>query len=436
MSNSIIKFQKGSLGTRFLNVLKSSNQWVHKTPERALEQAYQAALAIKTIEDQHFEGQKVSEAAPQYTPSVLECFIKDIEKHLNTIKFKLSEFKLTRNLDHSGDIEFIEKLKFIDEIVDRYQHNSSVSNPLVYSDSSGLTSVKRLNNGKSTDPSGLSPLDFVEVESSGEMFKGKKSGALPRSIGRTFKKIQTELDDESEERLMNSYRASRKKTKSAVNFLLMLILIPLLSQQISKNFIFIPLVEHYRQTHEVPLFLNSEMKEEALHELKSYEEELQMSSLLYKTPTLESEEMEKKMEEKAEEISKEFDHKSSEAISNIFADFVGLIAFTLVILLNQQGLIALKALLNTVMYDLSDSAKAFIIILLTDIFVGFHSPHGWEVLLEGFSSHLGIAPNRSFIFLFIATFPVILDTIMKYWIFRYLSRISPSAVATLRNMNE
>lgn len=436
MSNSIVKFQKGSLGARFLNVFKSSNQWLHKTPERALEQAYKAALAIKTIEDQHFGGQKVSEDAPQYTPSVLECFIKDVEKHLNTIKFKLNEFKLTRNLDHSGDIEFIEKLKFIDEIVDKYHSHSVSQDQSLSSNTYQFESVKRSNNGKPTNPSGLSPLDFVEVQASGEVFNGKKSGALPRSIGRTFKKIQTELDDSSEERLMNSYRASRKKTKLAINFILMLVLIPLLSQQLSKNFIFFPLVEHYRQTHEVPLFLNPEMKEEALHELKSYEEELQLTSLLYKTPTIEREEIEKKMEEKAEEIYQNFNHKSSEAISNLFADFFGLVAFALVIILNPQGLTALKSLLNTVMYDLSDSAKAFIIILITDIFVGFHSPHGWEVLLEGLSSHLGIAANRSFIFLFIATFPVILDTIMKYWIFRYLSRISPSAVATLRNMNE
>jgi hypothetical protein len=434
MSNSIIKVQKGSLGTRFSNVFKSSNQWFHKTPERALEQAYQAALAIKTIEDQRFGGRKVSEDAPQYSPSVLECFIKDVERHLNTIKFKLNEFKLTRILDNSGNIEFIDKLRFIDEVVDKYQYDSP-GFPLS-SDDSRFTSENKLNNGKSNDPSGLSPLDFVEVQASEEMFKGKKSGALPRSIGRTFQKIQTELDDGSEERLMNSYRASRKKTKSAINFLLLLILIPLLSQQLSKNFAFIPLVEHYRQTHEVALFLNPEMKEEALHELKSYQEELQMSSLLYKTPAIEAEEVEKKMAEKAEEIAQDFNHRSSEAISNIFADFVGLIAFALVIIFNRQGLASLKSLLDTVMYDLSDSAKAFIIILLTDIFVGFHSPHGWEVLLEGFSNHLGIAPNRSFIFLFIATFPVILDTIMKYWIFRYLSRISPSAVATLRNMNE
>ena len=96
----------------------------------------------------------------------------------------------------------------------------------------------------------------------------------------------------------------------------------------------------------------------------------------------------------------------------------------------------LKGFMDEIIYGLSDSAKAFIIILFTDMFVGFHSPHGWEVLLEGLSRHLGFAANREFIFLFIATFPVILDTVFKYWIFRYLNRISPSAVATYKNMNE
>nr|WP_298908966.1 hypothetical protein [uncultured Nostoc sp.] len=93
-------------------------------------------------------------------------------------------------------------------------------------------------------------------------------------------------------------------------------------------------------------------------------------------------------------------------------------------------------MLPTIVYGLSDSAKAFLIILFTDIFVGFHSPDGWEVLLEGLAEHLGLPASRNTIFFFIATFPVILNTIFKYWIFRYLSRLSPSALATLKEMDE
>jgi len=140
--------------------------------------------------------------------------------------------------------------------------------------------------------------------------------------------------------------------------------------------------------------------------------------------------------EKAKEIAEEFQHKSRDAIGNIFADLLGIGAFATVIITNKKGIIALKSLIDDIVYGLSDSAKAFIIILFTYVFVGFHSPHGWEVVLEGLASNLGIAANKSAISLFIATVPVFLDTVFKYWIFRYLSRISPSAVATLRNMNE
>ncbi len=170
--------------------------------------------------------------------------------------------------------------------------------------------------------------------------------------------------------------------------------------------------------------------------MQSFEEELKFDSLIKGSPQIAPELLEERLREKAKEIAEEFQHKSRDAIGNIFADLLGIGAFATVIVTNQKGIIALKSFIDDIVYGLSDSAKAFIIILFTDVFVGFHSPHGWEVVLEGLASHLGIAANKSAISLFIATVPVFLDTVFKYWIFRYLSRISPSAVATLRNMNE
>jgi hypothetical protein len=103
--------------------------------------------------------------------------------------------------------------------------------------------------------------------------------------------------------------------------------------------------------------------------------------------------------------------------------------------LGQRDIQVLKGFIDELVYGLSDSAKAFAIILFTDVFVGFHSPEGWTVLLGGVAHHLGLPAQENFIMLFIATFPVVLATIFKYWIFRYLNRVSPSSVATLRNMN-
>jgi hypothetical protein len=118
-----------------------------------------------------------------------------------------------------------------------------------------------------------------------------------------------------------------------------------------------------------------------------------------------------------------------------FLKFTLLLGFALVCVFGQRDLQVLRGFMDEVVYGLSDSAKAFAIILATDIFVGFHSPEGWTVLLDGIAHHLGLPAKQNFIMLFIATFPVVLATIFKYWIFRYLNRVSPSSVATLRNMN-
>ena len=133
--------------------------------------------------------------------------------------------------------------------------------------------------------------------------------------------------------------------------------------------------------------------------------------------------------------AEEADGEGLEATKNILADLAGLIGFTIVCVLGRRDLQVLRGFLDEVVYGLSDSAKAFAIILFTDIFVGFHSPEGWTVLLDGIAHHLGLPAEENFIMLFIATFPVVLATIFKYWIFRYLNRVSPSSVATLRGMN-
>jgi hypothetical protein len=142
------------------------------------------------------------------------------------------------------------------------------------------------------------------------------------------------------------------------------------------------------------------------------------------------------MKKKVSELVEEFRAESANAIKNIFADILSVGAFIWLVLVSKRDIAVLKDFIDQIVYGLSDSAKAFIIILFTDIFVGFHSPHGWEVLVTGISRHFGLPENHDFTFLFIATFPVILDTIFKYWIFRYLNKISPSAVATYRTMNE
>ena len=146
--------------------------------------------------------------------------------------------------------------------------------------------------------------------------------------------------------------------------------------------------------------------------------------------------IQEEIQEKTIELAIHYNQQSIIALTNLFGDFItfGIISF-LIIWMRPQ-IIILKSFLTESIYSLSDTTKSFLLILGTDLLVGFHSPRGWEIFLELILRHFGFPENQDFIYLFVATFPVLLDTVFKYWIFRYLNQISPSTVATYHSMIE
>lgn len=411
------------------NLWRYTFGWFSATPERALEAAYKAAQAIQTIELEHFNGNKISSDSANYTESVTMYWQKSLNNNLNIIRIRLTEFRISSSWIKISTQEILEKLKFIDSVINKYIQEEELIQSAPISKTSTPSQIER-------------PITTnLPIESKPENEKKpvrpmKKTGLFPRSIGRTFNRIRDDFSPKAEEQYVQKFRLSRKRTQAAVRFLLMLVFIPLLTHQIAKQFLVAPIVEHVQGENSPHIFLNTEMEDEALKELKMFRSEKKFESLVLKAPTLSPAQLDEKVKEKALEIAKEFRHKSNNAISNVFSDIFSLIAFAVVVATSKREIAILKIFIDDVVYGLSDSAKAFLIILFTDIFVGFHSPHGWEVILEGMAEHLGLPANHSAMSLFIATFPVVLDTVFKYWIFRYLSRLSPSALATLKEMNE
>jgi hypothetical protein len=446
---------------RIVKYLYSAYQWYRETPHRALEQAYDAALAIKAIEDEHFGGQKISARSGEYGHSTLSYFKSELQKYLKVIQTRMVEFNASRSflelpdrvgakpqagpspdrhqhglhLDNKERASLIfEKLEFIDGVIDKYINNSRLT-AIVPVVSSVNQQVKATNSSSQLDANKGSA-NSVKIHEGEVDIYSEEVNLLPRSLLGTLNRITKELDPEAEKEVVKNFRNSKVKTVISLRFILLLILVPLLTNQLSKNFIVGPVVDYFRAKENAPVFLNINLEEEAFQELERFEQHLNFEKLIGRAPSLSLEETEKKIAEKAVELAEEYRTESGGAIKNIFADLISCIAFAGIILTNKKEIEILKSFMDDVIYGLSDSAKAFVIILFTDMFVGFHSPHGWEVILEGVSRHLGLPENRQFIFLFIATFPVILDTVFKYWIFRYLNRSSPSAVATYKNMNE
>ncbi len=456
------------------------NRWVNKTPYRALEQAYEEILKIKAIEDEHFDGQTIVPGLKDYSENVYQYFRAQANQHLRVAKVRLTEFRTSQNflrltnpeafgfdartppdreaLDPDGVM--LEKLRFVDEAIARYSPYREISKSLVPLDSpnvpplnpkanalaggEALTPVPSRNSSRNAQRNSLrSPRSTAMASDNPPPSTPRRTervasqtSFVPRSILGTFDRLRRDLDPAAEQEVVQDFRLSRAKTALAARFLLILVIVPLLTHHLSKTFVVGPLVERFHAEQPVDAALSPHLEEEALEELGRYREHLEFLVLTHELPRLSPEDLDERMEVKAASLFEEFRGRATDAIKNVFADFLAAIAFAIILLISKPEIAILKSFMDELIYGLSDSAKAFIIILFTDIFVGFHSPHGWEVILEGVARHFGLPESREFIFLFIATFPVILDTVFKYWIFRYLNRISPSAVATYRNMNE
>lgn len=264
----------------------------------------------------------------------------------------------------------------------------------------------------------------------------EKTGIVPRSMNKLFNRFKQELNPNAEVEALEEFKVAKYQTSTSVRYIIVLLVTPILINQLSKIFILDPLINNLWNKNSLQIFLNPSQEERAFADLQRFEEKLHFEILIGKLDSSSIENVQQQMSDKALEIALEYSFESANAIKNILADFISIIIFISILIINKRQFSILKSFINESIYGLSDTAKAFLIILFTDIFVGFHSPHGWEIVIEVILRHFGLPESRDFIFIFISTFPVILDTIFKYWIFRYLNRISPSAVATYHNMNE
>ena len=153
-------------------------------------------------------------------------------------------------------------------------------------------------------------------------------------------------------------------------------------------------------------------------------------------PDFDKSDREEELREKAKELILEAGYESKEGLINILADLTALLAFAVIVYFRRRDCRIAVSFLSYNYSELNVITKVFIFILLTDMFVGFHSAEGWEVILNQTFEHFGLAENPNFNGLFIATIPVIMDSTFKLLIFNYFTRTSPASVAILEKMNQ
>lgn len=243
--------------------------------------------------------------------------------------------------------------------------------------------------------------------------------------------------------LLSTLTISRYQFLVALKSLLLLLILPLFLNSFGKYFFIRPAVEYSWNKQQNDIFLNVSQEKRAYHQIDNFGEKLYFESLIMPDSIFAERILskndhffEKEMQEKIASLAIQSNNESIDALTNFFSDLLTFISLWVLCILMKPQMIILKSFLIEFLYSFGDTTKSFLLLFFTDLLVGFHSSHGWEVLLERIMNHFGFPENEDFVFLFVATFPVLLDTVIKYWIFRYLNRISPSTVATYHTMIE
>lgn len=232
-------------------------------------------------------------------------------------------------------------------------------------------------------------------------------------------------------------RVFRYASFNSAKFLAVLILVPWALDFLVHDYVLMPFLDRYVKTTPLAaeiLDVRKHQKLEMAKELNTEKERYKFEVEIGKSPPISEEELYFELRHKALELRDEWRLINRSAFANIWSDMVFGISLFVLLYFNQNQVALLKFTGYKIINNVSDTGKAFFIILVTDIFLGYHSESGWQTLLEIIVEHYGFDVDHSAIIIFVCLIPVIIDACVKLWLFKYLPRLSPKVSNIFQEM--
>ncbi len=506
--------------------LQNIFSWVKNTPERSVDEAFEAAVNIKQIEEEHFNGNKITNSVINnginngtFSSNVFSVFEIKLQKYLRVINIRLNFYKVSaalpylqpqsssnqaniaiakytpnnQNLDpvsngqlsasqlggNSRRFSIYQKLAFIDYTLGKYSESSDRTIDI----SADIASNSSVSNNSATDRK--SSEEERAPDEKFQLFNNSKpknnnrriqkpitpieKSILPGSLFKAFDRVKRNLSGsyvDYEKDLVEELRQSRKRINQALRYIIILAVAVIAVQFLSKALIFSPMINSFVDPNNMTVKFSPAVEEKAFKALQSAKEKIEFDYLIKsimlersrasQEPVKAEEKTEQRIEQKISErpekrspqevevliqqesvrILNKYNAESLDGIKNLLADVTSAFVFYIFLLSGRQELNTIKEFFDETLYSLNDNAKAFLIIISTDTFVGFHSSEGWDALLTFLFAHFGLPENKILAQTFISTVPVFLDGLFKFWIFQYLTQASPATATIYREMSE
>jgi hypothetical protein len=211
--------------------LHATKTWFFKTPERALDRAYNAALTIKSIEDEYFQGSKILTDSTDSSDYLMSFVQADFARELTIAKVRMAEFKTSCLVLGVPTSAYLDKLSFLDGVLAKYVAQPKKSPALAT-----LPPVAKVESNQVESKPIAAEIAVFDVQNDVAIDRG-----LLNTIGGAIGKVTQELNHNVEsavaQKMQNpKIRISALMTSTAIKYTVLLVLLPLLYQQLSKNF--------------------------------------------------------------------------------------------------------------------------------------------------------------------------------------------------------
>ena len=227
----------------------------------------------------------------------------------------------------------------------------------------------------------------------------------------------------------------KKKASASLPYLASIVFLPWWVS-FSFNKCLEPLVTNWWNTRQSENFLNHIQEKNVLERFIELEELFLLDEMIKEYPETHIQKLHIEIHKETIQLVKAHNEYDLHIILHFSTNIICFAILSGYFILSNEELVILNSWVQEFLYNLSDTIKAFSILLVTDLWIGFHSTHGWELMIGSVYNDFGLDHNDQIISGLVSTFPVILDTIVKYWIFLFLNRVSPSLVVIYHSMNE
>lgn len=205
-------------------------------------------------------------------------------------------------------------------------------------------------------------------------------------------------------------------------WLLPYLIVPYLAVQLIKLLAIAPLMEAELLREEAAVGaqsgffrLRTEQVERAEVEAEHFRSHLEFEQLMHRAPPLKEEDLLETVRAKLAADEHDALVLNCRAMTDLLADGAFVTVGVANALVNISAVRQIQSRVGREFFHSNPSRQAFLLLLVSDILVGYHSSEGWATLLSSIAEHYGFNERKDLTALFIAVVPVSFDVVFKYW---------------------